>query len=186
MLISKKDRKDVYKYLFQEGVLFAEKDFNLPKHPEVDTVSNLVVIKLMQSFKSRELVTERFAWRHYYWFLTDEGIEYLREYLNIPSDVVPNTMKKSTRPLERGPQGGGDRPPRREGGGYGDRPPRREGGEGGGFGRGGGDRGGYRDGGAPREGGGFGRGRPAGDDKAGGSAPAGYQPSFGRGGGNAS
>lgn len=49
-----------------EGVLFAEKDFNLPKHPEVD-VSNLVVIKLMQSFKSRELVTERFAWRHYYW-----------------------------------------------------------------------------------------------------------------------
>lgn len=25
------------------------------------------VIKLMQSFKSKELVTERFAWRHYYW-----------------------------------------------------------------------------------------------------------------------
>jgi Plectin/S10 domain len=49
-----------------EGVLYAEKDFNLPKHPQVD-VSNLVVIKLMQSFKSRELVTERFAWRHYYW-----------------------------------------------------------------------------------------------------------------------
>lgn len=47
-------------------MLYAEKDFNLPKHPQVD-VSNLVVIKLMQSFKSRELVTERFAWRHYYW-----------------------------------------------------------------------------------------------------------------------
>lgn len=49
-----------------EGVLYAEKDFNLPKHPEVE-VPNLHVIKLMQSFKSRELVTERFAWRHYYW-----------------------------------------------------------------------------------------------------------------------
>ena len=102
----------------------------------------------MQSFKSKELVTERFAWRHYYWcvlrpacvrsraasvdspcagylvvcseaapgvlrgvclravaaacrFLTDEGIEYLREYLNLPSEIVPATLKKSTRPLER-------------------------------------------------------------------------------------
>jgi hypothetical protein len=49
-----------------EGVLYAEKDFNLAKHPEID-VPNLHVIKLMQSFKSKELVKERFAWRHYYW-----------------------------------------------------------------------------------------------------------------------
>lgn len=47
-------------------MLQAEKDFNLPKHPEMD-VPNLQVIKLMQSFKSNEYVTERFAWRHYYW-----------------------------------------------------------------------------------------------------------------------
>ena len=78
----------------------------------------------MQSFKSRELVTELFAWRHYYWFLTDEGIEYLRVYLNLPSEIVPATLKKSTRPLEKD----GGRPPRRD---YGDRPPRREGGFGG-------------------------------------------------------
>ena len=84
----------------------------------------LQVIKLMQSFKSRELVTELFAWRHYYWFLTDEGIEYLRVYLNLPSEIVPATLKKSTRPLEKD----GGRPPRRD---YGDRPPRREGGFGG-------------------------------------------------------
>lgn len=56
-----------------EGVLFAEKDFNLPEHPEIPGVPNLQVIKLMQSLKSKEHVTERFAWRHYYWFLTDEG-----------------------------------------------------------------------------------------------------------------
>ena len=84
----------------------------------------LQVIKLMQSFKSRELVTELFAWRHYYWFLTDDGIEYLRTYLNLPSEIVPATLKKSTRPLEKD----GGRPPRRD---YGDRPPRREGGFGG-------------------------------------------------------
>ena len=52
--------------LCAEGVLYAEKDFNLKKHPEID-VPNLQVIKLMQSFRSKELVTERFAWRHYYW-----------------------------------------------------------------------------------------------------------------------
>lgn len=38
----------------------------MEKHPEVD-VPNLQVLKLMQSFTSQELVTERFAWRHYYW-----------------------------------------------------------------------------------------------------------------------
>jgi len=139
----------------QEGVLQAEKDTNLPKHPEID-VPNLHVLKLMQSFKSQGLVSERFAWRHYYWFLTDEGIEYLREYLNLPSEIVPATLKKSTRPLERGPV----RPER----------PRRE------FGAGAaGGREGYRAG-----AGGFGRGAPS-ADKAG--APGAYQPQFGGGGG---
>ncbi|EFN50867.1 hypothetical protein CHLNCDRAFT_12856, partial [Chlorella variabilis] len=118
MLISKKNRREVYKYLFKEGVLYAEKDFNLPKHPEID-VPNLEVIKLMQSFKSKEYVTERYAWRHFYWFLTDSGIEFLREFLNLPSEIVPATLKKSTRPLERD----GGRPPRRDG------PPRRFGGD---------------------------------------------------------
>jgi len=31
-------------------------------------VPNLQVIKLMQSFKSKEYVKESFAWRHYYWY----------------------------------------------------------------------------------------------------------------------
>lgn len=51
-------------------------------------------------------------------FLTDSGIEYLREFLNLPSEIVPATLKKSTRPLERD-----SRPPRRDG------PPRRFGGD---------------------------------------------------------
>ncbi len=89
-----------------EGVLFAEKNYQLEKHPEIE-VRNLYVIKLMQSFKSRELVKERFAWRHYYWFLTPKGVEYLREYLNLPEDIVPATHKQRT----RGDRPGG--PPRR-------------------------------------------------------------------------
>ncbi|RRT50757.1 hypothetical protein BHE74_00055056 [Ensete ventricosum] len=94
-----------------EGVLYAKKDYNLAKHPEID-VPNLQVIKLMQSFKSREYVRETFAWQHYYWYLTNDGIEYLRTYLNLPSEIVPATLKKSARPPARpfgsGPPG--DRP----------------------------------------------------------------------------
>ncbi|CAM6122609.1 unnamed protein product [Calypogeia fissa] len=178
MLIPKKNRVEVYKYLFKEGVLYAKKDYNAPKHPEID-VPNLQVIKLMQSFKSKEYVKESFAWRHYYWYLTNDGIEHLRTYLNLPSEIVPATLKKSARPPSR-PLGapGGDRPPRG--------PPR--------FGEGGdrprfSDREGYR-GGAPRAapGGGFGGGGEKG------GAPGEYRPefrggsggrgAFGRGGGS--
>ena len=126
-----------------EGVITAKKDFNLAKHPEIEA-SNLEVIKLMTSLTSRDLVTSRFAWNHYYWFLTDEGIEHLREYLHLDAEVVPNTLKKSTKPAAAPPgrpgaEGADGRPPRgppREGGreGYragGDGAPR-------GFGRGGG------------------------------------------------
>ena len=28
-------------------------------------------------------------------FLTNEGVEYLRDYLHLPADIVPATMKKS-------------------------------------------------------------------------------------------
>jgi small subunit ribosomal protein S10e len=152
MLIPKKNRKEVYKYLFREGVIYAKKDFNLPAHPEIKEVPNLQVIKLMQSFTSKELVKEIFSWRYYYWYLTNEGIEFLREYLNLSADVVPNTLKKSTRPPTR-PMAD-ERPPR------GDRP---------GGGRGGGDRGGYRS----ERPGGYGRG---GGDK--GGAPGAYNPQF--------
>ncbi|OAY84688.1 Sec1 family domain-containing protein MIP3 [Ananas comosus] len=132
---------------FAEGVLYAKKDYNLAKHPLID-VPNLHVIKLMQSFKSKEYVRETFAWQHYYWYLTNDGIEYLRTYLNLPSEIVPATLKKSAKPPSR-PFGSG--PP-------GDRPRPRFG-----------ERDGYR--GGPR-------GAPGdfGGDKSG--APPEFQPSF--------
>ncbi|KAG6526373.1 hypothetical protein ZIOFF_016356 [Zingiber officinale] len=157
MIIPKKNRHEICKYLFQEGVLYAKKDYNLAKHPEID-VPNLQVIKLMQSFKSREYVRETFAWQHYYWYLTNDGIEYLRTFLNLPSEIVPATLKKSARPPARpfgsGPPGDRPRgPPRFEG----DRPR---------FG----DRDGYR--GGPRPGG------PPGELGDKGGAPPEFQPSF--------
>ncbi|KUF91740.1 hypothetical protein AM588_10004643 [Phytophthora nicotianae] len=84
--------------------MVAKKDFSLPKHEAVD-VPNLQVIKLMQSLKSRGYVKETFNWQWFYWYLTNEGIEYLRSYLHLPAEIVPATLKKQaarpTRPQAR-------------------------------------------------------------------------------------
>ena len=124
MIVPKKNRVAVYQYLFKAGVLVAKKDFFAAKHFEIN-VPNLQVIKLMQSFKSKGYVTEQFNWQHFYWYLTNDGITYLREFLNLPEEIVPGTLKKTrtTRPANAGPAGAGR-------GGYGDRPPRRNFGEG--------------------------------------------------------
>lgn len=97
MLMPKAHRIAIYEYLFKEGVLVAKKDFNAPKHPELENVPNLHVIKALQSLKSKGLVKEQFAWRHYYWYLTNEGIQYLRTVLNLPPEIVPATLKRQVR-----------------------------------------------------------------------------------------
>ncbi|KAF3177279.1 hypothetical protein TWF751_002777 [Orbilia oligospora] len=133
---------------YTEGVMVAKKDYNLPKHTELD-VKNLFVIKACQSLTSRGYLKTQFSWQYYYYTLTPAGLDYLREWLHLPSEIVPAThvkQQRSTAP-PRGMMGGDDRRERR-----GDR----------------GDRDGYRrrdkEGGAPGEfkpefRGGFGRGR---------------------------
>lgn len=93
----KQHRVAIYEYLFKEGVIVAKKDFNAPKHPELESIPNLHVIKTMQSLRSKGLVSEQFAWRHYYWYLKNEGIEYLRTYLHLPPEIVPATLKRPPR-----------------------------------------------------------------------------------------
>ncbi|XP_015509273.1 small ribosomal subunit protein eS10 [Neodiprion pinetum] len=116
MLMPKKNRVAIYEYLFKEGVMVAKKDYHAPKHPELETIPNLQVIKAMQSLKSRGFVNEQFAWRHFYWYLTNEGIEYLRAYLHLPPEIVPATLKRQVRPETArprpaaGPRSEGSRP----------------------------------------------------------------------------
>lgn len=52
MLMPKKNRVAIYEYLFKEGVMVAKKDFHAPKHPELETIPNLQVIKAMQVISS--------------------------------------------------------------------------------------------------------------------------------------
>merc|ERR1712186_215085 len=102
MLMPKKNLVAIYEHLFREGVMVAKKDTHAPKHPELESVPNLQVIKALTSLKSRGYVTEQFAWMHYYWYLTNEGIQYLRDFLHLPPEIVPNTLKRQVRPETRG------------------------------------------------------------------------------------
>merc|ERR1712098_331090 len=88
MLMPKKNQRAIYEHLFKEGVMVAKKDHHAPKHPELEQVPNLHVIKALTSLKSRGYVKEQFAWRHYYWYLTNEGINYLRNYLHPPRNCA--------------------------------------------------------------------------------------------------
>ncbi|OCK74273.1 hypothetical protein K432DRAFT_259779, partial [Lepidopterella palustris CBS 459.81] len=117
-LIPKADRKKIHEYLFREGVLVAKKDYNLPKHQEIDT-KNLYVIKALQSLNSRGYVKTQFSWQYYYYTLTPEGLDYLREWLHLPAEIVPQTHIKQQRSHAppRGMMGGDDR--ERRGGGRG-------------------------------------------------------------------
>jgi small subunit ribosomal protein S10e len=58
--------------------------------------------------------------RNIFRYLTNEGIDYLRQYLHLPAEIVPSTLKRTTRSDtarpraaprggEGGPKGGEDR-----------------------------------------------------------------------------
>lgn len=118
----------------------AKKDFNLPKHGEIDTKNLYVgldarfpcllfsklclhrklfcqVIKACQSLTSRNYLKTQFSWQWYYYTLTPEGLDYLREWLHLPADIVPATHIKQPRSHAppKGMMGGDDRE-RRPGG----------------------------------------------------------------------
>ncbi|CAO2633143.1 40S ribosomal protein S10 [Lemmus lemmus] len=109
MLMPKKNRIAIYELLFKKGVMVAKKDVHMPKHPELadKKVPNFHVMKAMQSLKSQGYVEEQFSWRHFYWYLTNEGIQYLRDYLHLPPEMVSSTLG---RPRPKGPEG--ERPAR--------------------------------------------------------------------------
>lgn len=75
----------------------------------------------MQSLDSRGYVKTRFSWQYYYYTLTPEGLDYLREWLHLPAEIVPQTHIKQqrTHAPPRGMMGGDDR--ERRGGGRGGR-----------------------------------------------------------------
>jgi small subunit ribosomal protein S10e len=106
---------DTYRLVSLEGVLVVKKDVRAPKHAEID-VPNLQVMKALLSLKSRGYVAEQFSWQHYYYFLTDEGILFLRSYLHLPDTVVPLTIAKAQAAASRSTRPDRDVRDAREGG----------------------------------------------------------------------
>eukprot|EP00578_Thalassiosira_sp_NH16_P006487 CAMPEP_0181124860 /NCGR_PEP_ID=MMETSP1071-20121207/26723_1 /TAXON_ID=35127 /ORGANISM="Thalassiosira sp., Strain NH16" /LENGTH=136 /DNA_ID=CAMNT_0023210227 /DNA_START=140 /DNA_END=550 /DNA_ORIENTATION=+ len=103
MFIPKSNRIAVFSYLFREGVLVVKKDTVSPTHPHIEGCTNLEVLNLMKSLKSRGFIRLTFSWQHNYCYLTEEGIEYLRGYLALPAEIVPATQKKAaSRPGREG------------------------------------------------------------------------------------
>ena len=96
---------------------------------------SLYVVKACQSLTSRGFLKTQFSWQWYYYTLTPEGLDYLREWLHLPAEIVPQTHVKQQRSHAppRGMMGGegGDR--ERRGGGRGGPRGDREGGREGGY-----------------------------------------------------
>ncbi len=87
-------------------------------------IGNLECFLVMRSLKSRKFVTEVFSWQWHYYFLKNEGVKFLREYLGLPADVIPNTHRidKTTKKEEEegvegeeAERGDGERRPRGRG-----------------------------------------------------------------------
>merc|ERR1719197_1592785 len=84
--------------------MVVKNDPRASKHNELEDIPNLHVMMVMKTMCSKAYVTEKFNWMWHYYFLTNEGIEYLREYLNLPATVFPSTLTKQrpSRPVLAG------------------------------------------------------------------------------------
>merc|ERR1719477_119187 len=96
-------------HIFKEGVIVVKNDGRAWRHNELEDIPNLHVMMVCKSLASRAYLSEKFNWQWHYYFLTNEGIEYLREVLHLPPQVFPSTLTKqrATRPALAA-AGGGD------------------------------------------------------------------------------
>ena len=140
VLVPLKEKVKLYTFFLKEGVFACRKD-NTTNNENLQ-IPNLHCFLIMRSLVSRRMATEIFSWRWHYYFLTKKGVDYLREYLGLPANIVPNTYKleEEEQPKEEGGEEGEEKKERR------DRGERREGGERKGRGRARGGRGGRRGG----------------------------------------
>ena len=106
VLVPAKEKIKIYSYFLQEGVFACKKD-NTSKNETLD-IPNLHCFLVMRSLISRKFATEIFSWQWHYYFLTEEGIKYLRDYLGLPSTVIPNTYKFNTEANEEEQKEGGE------------------------------------------------------------------------------
>ena len=104
VLVPLKDKVKLYTYFLKEGVFACKKD-NTSNNPTLN-IPNLHCFLVMRSLVSRKMATEIFSWQWHYYFLTKQGVEYLREYLGLPANIVPNTYKLDEQEEQQKEEGG--------------------------------------------------------------------------------
>merc|ERR1712032_32254 len=99
VLVSKEQRRTVFKYLLREGVIVVKKDAYLPFHQHCTTVPNLQVMMIVKSLKSKGCLTQAYNWGWSYYFLTKEGVQHLIQQLGLPADskILPATYARKGR-----------------------------------------------------------------------------------------
>lgn len=90
--------------------MVVKKDVTMAKYSDEVPIRNLEVMMVMRSMASRGYCKVTFNWQYLYYYLTNEGINYLRQLLALPEDIVPATLKKlasaaGTKPAAVGDKG---------------------------------------------------------------------------------
>lgn len=62
VLVSKENKRKIYEYLLNEGVIVVKKDSYLPRHQNLMEVPNLQVMMVLKSLKSKGFVQDVFCW----------------------------------------------------------------------------------------------------------------------------
>uniref|UniRef100_A0A3Q1GKK4 Plectin/eS10 N-terminal domain-containing protein n=1 Tax=Acanthochromis polyacanthus TaxID=80966 RepID=A0A3Q1GKK4_9TELE len=95
MVMPLADLRAIYELLLKDGAIVVKKDKRPTSiHPDIEGVNNLKVLSAMASLKSRGYIRETFVWKHAYYYLTNEGIFYLRDYLHLPPEIIPTTLRR--------------------------------------------------------------------------------------------
>jgi small subunit ribosomal protein S10e len=89
-------KKSVYERIFNDGVIVVKKDSKVKEHRDFKGVSNLHVMMITKSLHSKGYLIEKFNWGYHYYFLSDEGVEFLRDYLHLDASAVPETHQVKT------------------------------------------------------------------------------------------
>ena len=113
VLVPVKEKVKLYTYFLSEGVFACKKD-NVSNHDYLQ-IPNLHCFLVMRSLVSRGMATEIFSWQWHYYFLNQKGVEYLREYLGLPANIVPKTYKLDE-PEEQPKEEGGEENEEKKGG----------------------------------------------------------------------
>eukprot|EP00766_Chilomastix_caulleryi_P004416 gnl/Chilomastix_caulleri/565.p1 GENE.gnl/Chilomastix_caulleri/565~~gnl/Chilomastix_caulleri/565.p1 ORF type:complete len:97 (+),score=13.99 gnl/Chilomastix_caulleri/565:63-353(+) len=85
-------KEQLYRHLFKEGCVVVSSASTMKGHENVKMedgtlIPNLYIKMLMRSMKSRNFARETFSWKRAYYFVTPEGFEHIRSYLELPEGL---------------------------------------------------------------------------------------------------